>query len=141
MAMTQGRPPSAGFRRTAGLTCLILILMLNLLGCKHIQVVTPLPNREVAVLNGADIVRIMKRAGFSDDQMIELGPDLRNCLALQGAGQIRLGDKVEALFAVQYPYVHVCSRQRGRFIYNVKTKQIRLVHSRSSLFDRLANDL
>ena len=103
-----------------------LLLMIGLIGCTYVrQSVRPLPNRGVAALDADAIVLVMQRAGFSDQQILDLGTDLRNTLAVQGAAQIRVGKKTEAIFAVHGHYVHVSSCQRGSFIYNVETGEIR----------------
>ncbi|GAF75906.1 unnamed protein product, partial [marine sediment metagenome] len=40
--------------------------------------VVVLNNQQVAALDTDDVVRIMQRAGFSDQQILDLGTDLRN---------------------------------------------------------------
>ena len=77
-----------------------------------------MPNRETVALDADDVVRIMRMAGFPDPQILDLGTDLRNELARSGAAQIRLDDKVEALFAVNGRYVYIASRLHGSFIYD-----------------------
>ena len=83
--------------------------------------IEPLPNHEVAALDSDDIVRIMKRAGFSDEQILEHGTELRNTLATSGAVQIRIGEYVEAIFAVSARYLHITTRLRGSFMYDFET--------------------
>jgi hypothetical protein len=82
--------------------------------------VVPLSNQDVIALGADDIIRIMRRAGFSDDQILQLGTDVRNALLLSGAAQVRLKDKVEVIFAVHDDYVFITTRLRGHFIYDVK---------------------
>ncbi len=108
------------------LPAVLALLLLSLVGCTHLrQAVTPLANRQVAALDADAIVQMMQRAGFSDEQILGLGTDLRNSLAAHGAAQIRVRDKTEAIFAVHAPYIHVSSRQRGTFIYDVEKGEIR----------------
>jgi len=110
----------------SGLAVLLLLLMVSLLGCTHVQtLVAPLANPQVVGLDADGIVRVMQRAGFSDEQILNLGTDLRNCLALKGAAQIRVANKTEAIFAVYGPCLHVSSRQTGSFIYNAARGEIR----------------
>ena len=106
---------------------LLLLAMLNLTGCPGSQrvLVRPLPNRQAVELSSDDIVRVMKRAGFSDEQILEHGTDLRNQLANSGASQFEVAKKVEAMFAVDGRYLHVTSRLKGSFIYDVGTGRIR----------------
>ena len=82
----------------------------------------PLSNRSVLALNPDDVVEIMRRAGFSDNQILEYGTDLRNGLAESGAVQIKIGKKVEAVFAINLSEgncVYISTRLRGNFIYDV----------------------
>lgn len=111
--------------RIATRLTLLLLLALGMVGCARsatgIQIV-PLSNRNVLVLNADDVIQVMRRAGFSDRQIWEYGPDLRNGLAQSGAVQVRINKKVEAVFAVnqdQGDCVYISTRLRGNFIYNV----------------------
>ena len=79
-------------------------------------------NRSVLDLSPDEVVDIMKRAGFSNNQILEYGTDLRNGLAESGAVQIKIGNKVEAVFAVNLSEgncVYISTRLRGNFIYDV----------------------
>jgi hypothetical protein len=79
-------------------------------------------NRSVLALNPDEVVDIMRRSGFSDNQILEYGTDLRNGLAESGAVQIKIGNKVEAVFAVNLSEgncVYISTRLRGNFIYDV----------------------
>ena len=66
------------------------------------------------------MVSIMRRAGLSDQQVLELGTDLRNTLASAGAAQIVCDKKVEAILVVDGDRIRAATRQRGSFVYNVK---------------------
>jgi len=97
--------------------------LLGMVGCSHTQAqVIPVSNREVAAMSAEDIVRVMLRAGFTDEQILQLGTDLRNEIALSGAAQINEGDKVQSILAVDSGYVYVSSRLRGSFIYDLRKK-------------------
>jgi len=106
---------------------LLALLALGAVGCAHQSTgirVVPLSNRDVLALTPDDIVVVMRRAGFSDNQILEYGTDLRNGLAESGAVQIKVGKKVEAVFAVNLnngDCVYISTRLRGNFIYNVDT--------------------
>ena len=78
-----------------------------------------------AELSADDVVRVMWRAGFSDDQVLELGTDLRNSLAYTGAAQIVIGERVEAVFGMDGDYLYVASRMRGSFIYDLGKRDFR----------------
>ena len=111
-----------------GAASLFPLWVLNIAGCAkpgtEVQVVI-LANQDRAALNADDIVCIMRRAGFSDDQVLEFGTDVRNSLTLTGAAKIIIDDTVEAILAVDGDYLHVASRQTGSFIYDLKKQQFR----------------
>jgi hypothetical protein len=76
-------------------------------------------NRETAKLSPNDVVRIMQRVGFSDEQILELGTDLHNALFLSGGAEVYYGRNMEMIFAVSNQQVHIQSRSRGSFVYDV----------------------
>ncbi len=104
---------------------LLVLLALGVVGCTRSSTgirVVPMSNRNVLALNPNDVVEIMRRSGFSDNQILEYGTDLRNGLAESGAVQIKIGKKVEAVFAINLnegDYVYISTRLRGNFIYSV----------------------
>ena len=83
--------------------------------------VVPLGHQEVLTLSSDDIVRVMRRAGFSDNQILEYGTDLHDALARSGAAQIKINKTLQAVFAINGDSVYISTRLRGNFIYNVKT--------------------
>jgi len=83
--------------------------------------VIPLNHQEVLNLSSDDIVRVMRRAGFSDNQILEYGTDLHYALSRSGAAQIKIDKKLQAVFAINGDSVYLSTRLRGNFIYNVKT--------------------
>jgi len=83
--------------------------------------IIPLRNQNVLTLSSDDIVRVMRQAGFSDNQILEHGTDLHNALAHSGAAQIKVKKNLEAVFAINGDAVYISTRLRGNFIYNVKT--------------------
>ena len=98
--------------------------MLSLIGCAHTRL-TPLSNQDVIALTADDVAYVMRQAGFSDEQILDMGTDVRNILATSGSVQIRIGNKVEVILAVRGNYLHVSSRQRGNFVYNAEVDVIR----------------
>ncbi len=104
---------------------LLALLALGAVGCARDSTgirVVPMSNRNVLALNSDDVVEVMKRSGFSDNQILEYGTDLRNGLAESGAVQIKIGKKVEAVFAINLnegDHVYISTRLRGNFIYDV----------------------
>jgi hypothetical protein len=122
---------------------LLVLLSLSIVGCAQISRFTnsignklsgkpagfeviPLGNQDVVALTATDVVQVMRRAGFSDDQILELGTELRSGLFHSGAVQIKLRDKVEAVFAVHGDYVFITTRLRGSFIYDVNRGWVQL---------------
>ncbi|OHB61038.1 MAG: hypothetical protein A2167_04390 [Planctomycetes bacterium RBG_13_46_10] len=82
--------------------------------------VIPIGSRDVAVLSPDDVVRLMRRAGFSDDQVVELGTQIRNAILQSGAVEVKRGKVIEAIFAVNGKNLFITTRLRGNFIYNVE---------------------
>jgi len=109
-------------------TWLVLpFLFLGVVGCVSTRSgkstkfqVVPVSSQDVAALSADDIVRVMRRAGFSDGQVLELGTQLRNALLLSGAVQIKQDSIVEAIFAINDNKVYVSARLRGNFIYDLQ---------------------
>ena len=104
---------------------MLTLLAMGVVGCGStgIQVI-PLSNRHVLALSADDVVQVMRGAGFSDRQILAYGTDLRNGLAQYGAVQIKVNNKLEAVFAVNLDRgdcVYISTRLRGNFIYNLKT--------------------
>jgi len=83
--------------------------------------IIPLDNRNVLTLSSDDIVRVMRQAGFSDNQVLEYGEYLHDALSNSGAAQIKIRNRLEAVFAINGDAVYISTRLRGNFIYNVKT--------------------
>jgi hypothetical protein len=104
---------------------LLVLLALGAVGCMRNNTgirLIPLSNRNVLALNPDDVIEVMRRAGFTNRQILEYGTDLRNGLAESGAVQIKIGKKVEAVFAInlnQGRCVYISTRLRGNFIYDV----------------------
>jgi len=103
---------------------LLALLASGVAGCARTRgkiEVIPWSNRDVLDLSSDDIVQVMRRAGFSDRQILELGTEVRDGLAQSGAVQIKISNKWEVVFAIKGDYVYVSTRLRGNFIYSVKT--------------------
>ncbi len=81
--------------------------------------VVPQENRDQADLSAKDILRVMERVGFSDEQIIQLGPELHRALQTAGAAEIKLGKKTEMAFGVNGERLFITSRSRGTFVYNI----------------------
>jgi hypothetical protein len=81
--------------------------------------VVPRENRDQADLRAEDILRVMERVGFSDAQILQLGPELHRALQTAGAAEIKWGKKTEMAFGVNGERLFISSRGRGAFVYNI----------------------
>lgn len=101
---------------------LLALLAFGVVSCaqKGFEVI-PLNHQEVLTLSSDDIVRVMRRAGFSDNQILGYGTDLHDALSRSGAAQVKISKKLQAVFAINGDSVYISTRLRGNFIYNVKT--------------------
>jgi hypothetical protein len=116
---------NSGIGRITTRLVLLLLLTLGMIGCERrtagIQII-PLGNSNVLALGADHLIEVMRRAGFSDEQILEYGPDVHEGLAQSGAVQVRVNNKVEAVFAINRDrgdFVYISTRSRGNFIYNV----------------------
>lgn len=92
----------------------------------RVLLIEPLSNREVADLHPDDVVRITRRIGFTDQQILDLGMDLYEALLLSGAARVMYKGKVEALLRVQGDHVLIYSGSRGSHVYNLTYGQFRI---------------
>jgi len=124
---TNNLRPSRFNSKSSSATIILMLtaLLVGMVGCSRSATgirLIPMSNRHVLALEPDDVVAIMRRAGFSDSQILEYGTELRNGLAESGAVQIKIGRKVEAVFAVNLNdgnCVYISTRLRGNFIYDV----------------------
>ena len=95
-------------------------LALFTVGCRTMQV-NALPARDVVDLSADDVVRIMREAGFDDEEILTHGTALRDSLALSGGARMVKGSRTEAMFSAYSHFVHVTTRDRRNFAYDVDT--------------------
>ncbi|MGA2914408.1 MAG: hypothetical protein ABSE89_00050 [Sedimentisphaerales bacterium] len=116
-------------------TCIlfIFVLALGITGCASSTAskssseelrLTPLNNKSTIMLSADNVVKMMRQVGFTDEQILELGSRMHDGLLLSGAVQLEIGNKIEAIFAVNENYVYIATRIRGTFIYDVKNNRI-----------------
>jgi len=79
-------------------------------------------NLNVAVLRPADVVRIKRRVGFADEQILELGTDLANALRFSGAAEVFYRKDKLAIFVSDGDFLRIRSRV-GAFDYQISTGQ------------------
>lgn len=108
------------------ISLLLTLLAFGLSGCTGNRglEIFPLSSQNVLTLSSDDVVRVMRRAGFSDNQILQYGEDLHLALAQYGAVQIKINKKLMAVFAINGDEVYISSALTGmthNFIYNTKT--------------------
>ena len=84
----------------------------------------PLNNQNTLTLSSDNIVRVMRRAGFTDNQILQHGEDLHLALSQYGAAQIKIQRKLMAVFAINGDEVYISSAVTGmtrNYIYNINT--------------------
>lgn len=74
-------------------------------------------------LKAGEVIRIMCRIGLVDDQILVLGPNLRDAIRSTGAASLSRGGRPEVMFAVNEEHLFVQSRSKGSFIYDLKDKR------------------
>ena len=103
------------------LVVLLLIVLSGFAGCAESGFrIKPLSNHDTAYLSLQDVVGLMLRTGFSDDEIHLYGEDLRKVLAKSGAARIYINGEEEATFTVDDNTVYVSSKSKGIFIYNLR---------------------
>ncbi|MBN1509365.1 MAG: hypothetical protein JW955_21140 [Sedimentisphaerales bacterium] len=127
-----------GRRHIVGL--LLVVLALQAAGCpsgwkkpKWLSGQKQLSGRELRVeqrvggqavnLTADEIVRIMRRVGLVDEQILNLGPGLRDALRATGAAALTSGGQPEVMLAVSDEHLFVQSRGQSIFIYDLKEKK------------------
>jgi len=84
--------------------------------------VIPRHNTQVATLSPNDVVRIMQRVGFRDEQIMELGTILHNAIRFQGSAVIVYKKETLAIFAADGDFVRVRTRT-GDLDYQISKGQ------------------
>ena len=102
----------------------VIVLLVGILnGCASVDpnfammnnTVVPVPSGEATAVSAYSLADAMLKAGFTRDEVLDYGTELRNALATSGGAQIRRGKIVEAIFAVHAQELYVTSRTRGTF--------------------------
>lgn len=101
-----------------------LAMILIIAGCvspddnlaKMSQPVASVVVGEAAEISAYDLAQAMLRAGFTREQILDQGPQVRRSLATSGGAEIRDGKVIGALFSVHGNQLYVTSRTRGTFV-------------------------
>jgi hypothetical protein len=86
--------------------------------------VVPISVGEQAFVSAFDLADAMLRAGFSRDEVLELGPSVHSALATSGGAQIRQNKSVSAILAVYGDKLYVTSLARGTFAVPIGTVSV-----------------
>ena len=89
---------------------------------KALEVVA-LRNTEALQLTADDIVNIMLEVGFTPEQVMDIGGDLREALMFKGLARIRYNGEWVAQMRVKSERIQIFSTHMGYFEYDVKTQQ------------------
>jgi len=110
---------------------LLVLFLLCSVGCEPSTesqstnfVIKPMSNQSIVDLSDDDIAQLMRHVGFSDEQIAKHGMNMRNSLLNSGAAQLEIGDKVEAIFAVNNNCIYVATRLRGSFIFDLRNSEV-----------------
>lgn len=91
--------------------------------------VVPFSTRHAIALAAPDVVNIMRAANFTDQQIYELGTQVRDALMTVGGVQIQVTSNNKTKVAVQFvineeDYVLVTSMASGYFVYDVRNHRL-----------------
>jgi hypothetical protein len=115
---------------------LLVVLALQAAGCTSSQwpALGPRQSMDLQVqqrvggqatdLTAGEILRIMRRIGLVDDQILVLGPNLHDAIRSTGAAALTRGGRPEVMFAVNEDHLFVQTRSKGSFIYDLKEKRL-----------------
>jgi len=87
--------------------------------------VQPVTSSEVADLSADDVIKIAMKIGFTKQQIVQFGADLRDALHQSGAARVLIRGNVEALLRVQSGNVWISSATYGDHVYSLSTGQFR----------------
>lgn len=93
--------------------------------------VIPFSTRHAIALTSTDVIAIMRAANFTDEQIGEYGPQVRNGLMTVGGVQIQFAQDDEAKVVVRFvinadDYVLINSVITGYFVYDARNHQFGL---------------
>jgi len=77
--------------------------------------VVPVVVGDTAILSADTVVEAMLRAGFTQSELLEHGPALRNAISTRGGAQVRRGSTIHSVFSVDDGNLFVASKNTGTF--------------------------
>ncbi len=123
--MMRGAAASRVLDRPLRLTSLVLATFL-LIGCamdnnlqRVNESVSPVAVGDPGEVGAMALARSMIRAGFTRNEILELGPGIRSSLARTGGAQARRKGEVVALFSHKDAKLYVTSGTSGTFVVDL----------------------
>jgi hypothetical protein len=104
-----------------------LLPALWLAGCKTVDRSFELVETTILPVTAGDAMDVpapilaeaMVRAGYDREYVLRHGAAVHQALATSGGAQVREGQMVSAMFAIQAEQLYVISRERGTFVMEV----------------------
>ena len=107
--------------------CLIIVSMPFFGACRSLNRrsnsplrVAPASGQTTVALDAGQIVELGRRAGLGKEEIIQIGPQIRNTLASHGSCRIYQGQRVYMIIAVQDRRVYGSLHTGGTFIYDLE---------------------
>ena len=112
-----------GIVSLAGRRLSVFLLCLGVAACsadssmrRVSEPVTSISVGEPGEVSAASLAQAMVRAGFTRDEILELGPGIRRSLATNGGAQARRDGRVLALFSYMQGRLYVTGANTGTFV-------------------------
>ncbi len=81
--------------------------------------ILPFKSETPVILKSNELYSIMKRANFTDDEILTLGAEVRNSIATYGGVQIKRAGRVFCIIASYEGAIYVTSADSQGFIMNL----------------------
>jgi hypothetical protein len=91
--------------------CITAVVLAGCYGAKRLKGVEPVWSQVTCELTADQVVALMREAGFTDDEILKLGTDVRNALASEGGAKIMTTKYTRAMFVVYEVYIYVVVRE------------------------------
>lgn len=85
------------------------------------RAVTAVPSGETASVPALTLARALTEAGFSRQEILEYGPEIRNALARSGGAQVRVTGKTLALISVLEQRLYIVTNEAGTIVVPVSS--------------------
>jgi hypothetical protein len=72
-----------------------------------------------------DVVNVLRRAGFTNQEILEIGPQVRDAVAASGGVSITFNGKVQAILAAENGLLYITAAGRGTYMYRLDAHTFR----------------